>query len=875
MSSQEGDENLPLILPPASRVRTSMSMISRPIRLAAVALLLALGIHACSSPTEPLKATTMTLSASGLTLDAIGATSTVTATINDQKGKAMVGVVPTWSSNATTVATVSSTGVISAVGNGTAQITATVEAITQTVTVTVQQAPVSPIAVAGNGQTAKVLTALPQALQVKIEDRLGNAIAGATVTYTVVNGGGTLSAATATTTSGGVASVQWTLGRTSGTQQSVSAAVAGNGGTALFTAMGLPDDPREMITAPNVLANGQRVKFGTAVPIRPAVKVVDQYGNGIAGRTVTFTVTAGGGSVTGASVATDASGIATVGSWTVGSAIGTNTVQASTTGLSPITFTVQSILDPCTAEGATPIAVGDSLIGSLTDTDCTWTRPPGSDSENDRYDYYLLTLASQTAVIIEMTKVTGIEDPYLFLYNAVTGDSINANDDIVSGVQRDARLTSTLNPGSYLIRATTWGPGERGTYAIVVRGCALGVPKTVRVKAGNGQVVAPGSAVTTAPQVEVVDECGNGIANRSVSFATVEGVGSITGATATTNASGIATVGSWTLKEGPNVLSATVAGMPLGAGNPAIFSATGKASTAGFDIALRFVTMPTVSQLNTFASAAARWETIITGDLPTQGLNLAAGTCNSPDALTDPVDDVLIIVRLEAIDGPGAVLGSAGPCAARTATNGGLTALGTMRFDTADLAGLESGGGFANVILHEMGHVLGIGTLWNSKALLQNASSTSNKQDTFFSGTNAVTAFNAIGGSTYTGGQKVPVENCVTGVPTSCGSGTINSHWRESVLRNELMTGYLNSGENPLSALTIASLKDIGYVVDESKADFFFVQTNLMAGQGLQSMDQGIHLKDDIEKGPIYTLGNDGRPIGMPAAPSAKKRRGR
>jgi len=850
-------------------------MIPRTLPLAAVALLLGLGIHACSSPTEPLKATTMSLSASELSLDAVGATSTVTATIIDQKGKPMVGIVPTWSSTASTVATVSSAGVISAVGNGTAQITATVETITQTVNVTVQQAPVSPIAVAGNGQTAKVLTALPQALQVKVEDRLGNAIPGATVTYTVVSGGGTLSAATSTTTAAGLASVQWTLGKTAGTQQSVSATVAGNGSAALFTASGLPDDPTALITAPNVLANGQRVKFGTAVPIRPAVKVVDQHGNGVAGRTVTFVVTGGGGTVTGASVPTDANGIATVGSWTMGPAVGTNTLEARTAGFAPVVFTVESILDPCTAAGATPIAVGDSVIGSLSDTDCTWVRPVGSDSENDRFDLYLLTLTAQTSVIVEMTKVTGIEDPYLFLYNAVTGDSLNANDDIVSGVQRDSRLTSTLNPGTYLIRATTWGPGERGTYNLKVRGCAIGVPKTVRVKAGNGQVVAPGSAVATAPQVEVVDECGNGVANRSVTFATVEGIGSVTGATATTNASGIASVGSWTLAAGPNVLSATVAGMAIGAGNPAIFSATGKASTAGFDISLRFVTMPTVSQLNTFAQAATRWETIITGDLPVQPLNSPAGTCNSPDALVDPVDDVLIIVRLELIDGPGAVLGSAGPCLIRSATNGGLTALGTMRFDTADLANLENAGSFANVILHEMGHVLGIGTLWRSKSLLQMESTTSNKQDTFFSGTNAVAAFNAVGGNTYTGGQKVPVENCVTGVPTSCGSGTINSHWREAVLRNELMTGYLNSGENPLSVLTVASLKDLGYVVDEAKADFFFVQTNLMAGAGLQAMDQGIHLKDDIEKGPIVIVGADGRPVGSTPSASVKKRRGR
>jgi len=256
-----------------------------------------------------------------------------------------------------------------------------------------------------------------------------------------------------------------------------------------------------------------------------------------------------------------------------------------------------------------------------------------------------------------------------------------------------------------------------------------------------------------------------------------------------------------------------------------------------------------------------------------QQLNFPAGSCNSPDALTEIVDDVIIIVRLELIDGPGAVLGSAGPCSIRQATNGGLTVLGTMRFDTADLANLENAGSFANVILHEMGHVLGIGTLWNAKSLLQQASSTSNKQDTFFSGANAVVAFNAIGGSTYTGGQKVPVENCVTGVPTSCGSGTINSHWREAVLRTELMTGYLNSGENPLSVLTVASLKDLGYVVDETKADFFFVQTNLMAG--LQLEDKGIHLQDDIEKGPIIIVGADGRPVGTPPSGSTKKRRGR
>ena len=43
------------------------------------------------------------------------------------------------------------------------------------------------------------------------------------------------------------------------------------------------------------------------------------------------------------------------------------------------------------------------------------------------------------------------------------------------------------------------------------------------------------------------------------------------------------------------------------------------------------------------------------------------------------------------------------------------------------------------------------------------------------------------------------------------GRGTALSHWREATLKNELMTGFLNLGENPLSRITAGSMKDLGY----------------------------------------------------------------
>ena len=850
-------------------------------RTLAAAILAGLGLHACASPTEPPKATTVTLNSATIALDAIGATGQLSVTVADQKGQPMVGLVPTYSSSATGVASVSAAGVVTAVSNGAATITANVDGATATATVTVAQVPVAPVAVSGNGQIGTVLSTLSQPVIARAVDRLGTPIPNATITFTIISGGGSLDAAASVTTKdvqaggNGEGQTTWRLGSSATATPRRTASVGGQ--QTLFTATATRGPPAQMRIAPGVEGNGQRAKFGTNVEIAPAVQLLDADGNPVAGRTVTFAVLTGGGSVTGASAVTNASGVAAVGSWTLGAPIGEQTLRATFESLS-FTFTATAIQDPCVAEGATPITVPDTVIGSISDADCSWT-PPANTSQNSRFDLYRFDLASRTAIIINLTKQVGIVDPYLFLYNATTGVFIADNDDIQNGVIRDSRLTITLDPGAYMIRATTWEPNERGTYALSVTGCRAGEPVIYRAKAGNGAVAAPGATVPTAPSVEVLDECGNGVSGVPVTFATVPGVGSITGASATTNASGVATLGSWTLAAGPNVVSATLGGAGTASIAPVIFSATGKASTAGFDISLRFVNMPSANQLTTFGQAATRWETIITGDLSNiANFSSAAGSCNSPNAIQEALDDLIIIVRLENIDGAGAVLGSAGPCLVRTA---GLTALGSMRFDTSDLPSLEAAGSFGSVILHEMGHVLGIGTLWNSKGFLQLASTTSAKQDTHFNGPEAIAGFNVVGGTNYTGagqqvpgGAKVPVENCTNNTPTTCGGGTINSHWREGVLKSELMTGYLGSSVtgNPLSVLTIGSLKDIGYVVDLNQADSFFEVMSLQAGLMAEGSADQIYLQDDIERHVIREVRPDGRIVGEPVPGSVKRR---
>jgi hypothetical protein len=88
-------------------------------------------------------------------------------------------------------------------------------------------------------------------------------------------------------------------------------------------------------------------------------------------------------------------------------------------------------------------------------------------------------------------------------------------------------------------------------------------------------------------------------------------------------------------------------------------------------------------------------------------------------------------------------------------------------------------------------------------------------------------------------GDNVPVEN--TG-----GGGTALVHWRETTFGDELMTGYA-TGQNTISLVTILALRDLGYVVDPSKAEAFVLpsQSALMAGHAA-SVAPRISLGHDV-----------------------------
>jgi hypothetical protein len=225
-------------------------------------------------------------------------------------------------------------------------------------------------------------------------------------------------------------------------------------------------------------------------------------------------------------------------------------------------------------------------------------------------------------------------------------------------------------------------------------------------------------------------------------------------------------------------------------------AAAAAAAPSEFTIVVRFEGGLTDSQKNAFKSAADRWTRAIIGDLPAVVVR------------GETIDDLLIVASGVFIDGDSGVLGRAGPTHLRPQSAGTaafLPARGVMEFDTADLARMEANGTLGDVITHEMGHVLGGGTIWDDKGLLKGAGTSKPT----FTGQAARKEYATLRGATSLIG--VPVED-------NFGPGTRLSHWDEDVFGNELMTGFVGPA-NPMSRMTIASLRDLGYTVDLSAAE--------------------------------------------------------
>ena len=275
-----------------------------------------------------------------------------------------------------------------------------------------------------------------------------------------------------------------------------------------------------------------------------------------------------------------------------------------------------------------------------------------------------------------------------------------------------------------------------------------------------------------------------------------------------------------------------------------------------FDIELVFLGGGTSAQRDAVGQAARRWESVVARDVFDWDHGafdrVPAGTCgpDSPE-VDDEVDDIRVFVTIGAIDGPGNTTAQSGPCWVRPHPLEGAhgiwlqPTLAALVLDEADVVVMESAGMLESFVTHEMAHALGfVPAVWERHDRLRNPSLPGSPgADTHFDGPLAVAAFDAAGGTGYAQ-AKVPVENGAI-------AGFSDSHWRESVFGDEIMSAVLTGENPPLSLVTIESLYDIGYEVDLAAADAFG-----LSGLGAMAVTGGpvIDIGSDVAPWPIRVL---------------------
>ncbi|MDB4913452.1 MAG: hypothetical protein JWM95_1096 [Gemmatimonadetes bacterium] len=453
------------------------------------------------------------------------ATQPLTATVRDEVGRIQAGAPVTWGTSNAAVATVDAAGVVTAVADGVATLTATSTTRTGTTVITVSTAAGATTTITGPPTPLTVGSAATITVQARNGAGANMTTGGDVVALTVSAGAvGPVTDAGDGTYTATVTSTQATTISITGT---IRGATIGHPGSATFTA-GAP------AALGKSAGDAQSATVNTTVATAPGVTITDANGNPVPGRSVSFVAASGGGSVVGGSATTNASGVATVGSWKLGTAAGANTLTAASAGVPTVTFTA-------TGTAAAPATVAKHA----------------GDAQS--------AVVNTTVATAPRVLVT---DPY---GNPVPGTSVTFTP-ASGGGSVTLGTTSTDASGLASVGSWTLGTAAGATTLVATAGVVTAtftatatpdVPANIAKTAGDLQNGTVGGVVAIAPAVHVTDQYGNVVPGVTVTFAIAGGGGSRTTPSPTTDAAGNAAVGSWTLggtAPGPNQLTATAAG---------------------------------------------------------------------------------------------------------------------------------------------------------------------------------------------------------------------------------------------------------------------------------------------------------------------------
>ncbi|HET8762198.1 MAG TPA: leishmanolysin-related zinc metalloendopeptidase, partial [Gemmatimonadales bacterium] len=648
-------------------------------------------------------------------------------------------------------------------------------------------------------------TALETSPGVKVMSN-GKPLAGVAVTFAITSGDGSPASTVSITNASGIAQgPAWTLGAAAGLQVMTATAPGFTPQSVAFHAFAVEALPAHIEM---VAGDGQSAVILTPLAVDPAVKVTDGAGNPIVGFPVHFNPQQG--TLADSTPVTNAAGIATGGHWTMPRGVSPSWslwVESEDLEGSPVVFHAASLVGPPAAIHPSMTYL-DGFVGGASGLPSILVVDAGSNAVEGVPVTTEVTIGHGTITHSGATNAQGSWVPTSWILDTIAG--INEVTVTVAGFS-PVKFTSIGYPGP---AATMTSDGD-------LQSASIYSPVQVSVR--------------------LTDRYGNPTPHQPIQFVssgdsrTLPANGQMG-----TDTNGVARI-SWRMGSSAGGYSLTATHATLPALTQA-FTATATPVTSGFDIKIQYIGTPSAAMESAVAAAVARWRAIISNDLPDATLNRDAAECfDAQPAIAETVDDILIYIETDGIDGVGGILGAAGPCLIRSLSR--LPSMGYMHLDVADVAQLAANGQLQDVVLHEMGHILGIGTLWADRNYVLNPGSSNPR----YSGPMGVQGYRDLGGLSST----VPVEN--TG-----GTGTADAHWREETFGQELMTGYISNADNPLTRMTIGSLQDLGYTVSLTPSEPLVIPSSALA----QLRTRPRRLIERTLPSPIVVLDQSGREVG-------------
>jgi hypothetical protein len=422
----------------------------------------------------------------------------------------------------------------------------------------------SAITIVSGGTQSDTVRKTLAPLVVKIADAFGNPVSGVSVSWARTSGSGTLGAASTTTNNDGQSTNSYTLGASTGSE-GVSASVAGVTTPAAFSFTATAAAPASIAIVSGDAQTG-RVNESLADPL--AVRVTDAAGNGVTGATVNWTATNGTLPTTST---TDADGKAS-NTLTLGTAVGPAAAKASIgTAASGSSVTFAAIVTP-------------GVVAKL-----EYTSQPANATAGVALGTIRVALrdfgGNPTIAVNPVTIALGSNTGAATITGTLTRNAVNgvATFDDLKIDHAGTGYTLVATSGSLSATSQTFN-------------VATAAASTITVLAGDNQLATVNTVVPVAPSVRITDASGNVLPGLSVTFTPSAGSVSPSGAVST-NASGIATLTSWTLgtAAGAQSLVVSIPGLP---------SVTLRATAnAGAAAALHVTTQPSASATSGVALA--------------------------------------------------------------------------------------------------------------------------------------------------------------------------------------------------------------------------------------------------------------------------------